>query len=181
MQLPLFSMKCLGILQSAVSEFVPSAIQWQCFAFIYKSRKGIKVSCMPCPGSNSEVYSEWEVCSWLLLFTWRFVPDNGGHGFLFDATSRHWNHTACRRIALKQVWHMFSSNIGINSLWPSDAIWRQKSGSTLARVMACCLTAPRHYLNQCWLILSTDQWRLSKGNFTTDTPAIIHENQLQFA
>ena len=24
-------------------------------------------------------------------------------------------------------------------------------GSTLAQVMACCLTAPSHYLNQCWL------------------------------
>ena len=24
-----------------------------------------------------------------------------------------------------------------NSLWPNDAIWRQRSGSTLARVMAC--------------------------------------------
>ena len=28
----------------------------------------------------------------------------------------------------------------INSLWPSDAIWRQRSGSRLAQVMACCLT-----------------------------------------
>ena len=41
----------------------------------------------------------------------------------------------------------------VNSLWPSDAIWRQGSGSTLAQVMACCLTAPSHYLNQCWLII----------------------------
>ena len=37
-------------------------------------------------------------------------------------------------------------------LWPSDAIWRQRSGSTLAQVVAWCLTAPSHYLNQCWLI-----------------------------
>ena len=36
-----------------------------------------------------------------------------------------------------------------DSLWPSDTIWRQRSGSTLAQVMACCLTAPSHYLNQC--------------------------------
>ena len=41
-----------------------------------------------------------------------------------------------------------------NSLRPSDAIWWQRSGSTLAQVMACCLTAPSHYLNQCWLIIS---------------------------
>ena len=45
-----------------------------------------------------------------------------------------------------------------NSLWPSDAIWWHRSGSTLAQVMACCLTAPRHYLNQCWLIINEVQW-----------------------
>ena len=42
----------------------------------------------------------------------------------------------------------------INSLWPSDTIWRQRSGSTLAQVMACCLTTPSHYLNQSWLNIS---------------------------
>ena len=46
----------------------------------------------------------------------------------------------------------------INSLRPSDAIWRQRTGSTLAQVMACCLTAPSHYLNQCWLVISEVQW-----------------------
>ena len=35
----------------------------------------------------------------------------------------------------------------VNSLRPIDAIWRHRSGSTLAQVMACCLTAPSHYLN----------------------------------
>ena len=34
-----------------------------------------------------------------------------------------------------------------NSLRHSDAIWRHRSGSTLAKVMACCLTAPSLYLN----------------------------------
>ena len=33
-------------------------------------------------------------------------------------------------------------------------IWRQGSWSTLVQVMACCLTAPSHYLNHCWLIIS---------------------------
>ena len=45
-----------------------------------------------------------------------------------------------------------------NSFGPNDAIWRQRSGSTLAQVMACCLMAPSHYLNQCWLIISEVQW-----------------------
>ena len=57
---------------------------------------------------------------------------------------------------------MFSNFLAIikhiNSLWPSDTIWRHESGSTLAQVMACCLTAPSHYLNQCWLIISGVQW-----------------------
>ena len=42
----------------------------------------------------------------------------------------------------------------LNSLWPSDcdAIWWQRSVSTLAQVMPWCLTAPSHYLSQCWSI-----------------------------
>ena len=40
----------------------------------------------------------------------------------------------------------------VNSLGPSDAIWRWRSWSTLVQVMACCLRAPCHYLNQYWLI-----------------------------
>ena len=54
--------------------------------------------------------------------------------------------------------------VWFNSLWPSDTIWRQRSGSTLAQVMDCCLTAPSHYLNQCWLIISEVQ-RHSLGQF----------------
>ena len=41
-----------------------------------------------------------------------------------------------------------------NSLWLSDAKWRQGSGSTLAQLMACCQVAPSHYLDQSWLIIS---------------------------
>ena len=56
-----------------------------------------------------------------------------------------------------------------NSLEPSDAIWHQRSGSTLAQVMAYCLTASSHYLNQCWLIISKVQWHPPESNFTKDT------------
>ena len=59
----------------------------------------------------------------------------------------------------------------INSLWPSDAIWRHRFGSTLVQVMACCLTAPSHYLNQCWLI-SKVQRHSAERNFTWNNPAI---------
>ena len=64
----------------------------------------------------------------------------------------------------------------INSLWPSDAIWQQWSESTLAQVMACCLMAPSHYLNQCWLIISKVQRHSSEGNFIRDTSATIHSS-----
>ena len=40
-----------------------------------------------------------------------------------------------------------------NSHWSSDAIWQLGSGSTLAQIMACCLMAPSHYLNQCWFLI----------------------------
>ena len=39
----------------------------------------------------------------------------------------------------------------IKSLWPNDAIWWHRCGFTLDQVMASCLTAPSHYLNQYWL------------------------------
>ena len=60
----------------------------------------------------------------------------------------------------------------INSLWPSNTIWRHKSGSKLAHVIVCCLTAPSHYLNQCWLIISKVQLHSSGCNFTRDVSAI---------
>ena len=42
----------------------------------------------------------------------------------------------------------------INSLSPSDTIWCRRSWSTLAQVMAWCLTAPSHYLSHCWIIIA---------------------------
>ena len=47
-----------------------------------------------------------------------------------------------------------SSKFKVNSLWPSDAMHRRRSWSILVHVMAYCLAAPRHYLNQCWLIIN---------------------------
>ena len=58
----------------------------------------------------------------------------------------------------------YGNHIVSASLEPSDAIWRQRSGSTLAQVMAWCLTAPSHYLNQCWLNISKVEWHSSKAS-----------------
>ena len=45
------------------------------------------------------------------------------------------------------IWKCLKNAAHFNLLWPSDAIWQHNSGSTLAQVMACCLTAPSHYRN----------------------------------
>ena len=43
----------------------------------------------------------------------------------------------------------------MNSLWPSDAIWRRKISSSFDQVMTyvACLVSS-HFLNQCWLIVN---------------------------
>ena len=51
----------------------------------------------------------------------------------------------------------------INSLWPDDDIWRHGTRSLLAQVMAYCLAASSHYLNQCWLIIGEFPWHSSQG------------------
>ena len=69
-----------------------------------------------------------------------------------------------------------------NSLWPRDAIYGiarpqwvkpcdSQSGSPLAQVMGCCVTAPIYYPNQC-LLTSLVNWHSSESNFTRDTSVI---------
>ena len=67
----------------------------------------------------------------------------------------------------------------LNTLWPSDVIWPHRSRSTLAQVMACCLMAPSHYLNQCWLLISEVLWHSPDSNFTENTEDIYRWNQFE--
>ena len=59
-------------------------------------------------------------------------------------------------------WHIYGS-LSLNELKPSDAIWRHRTGSALAQVMACCLVASSHYENQFWLIISEVFWCSSEA------------------
>ena len=68
-----------------------------------------------------------------------------------------------------------------NSSRPSDAIWWQRSGSTLAQVMACCLTAPSHYLNQCWPMISEVLCNSYDTNFTENTSNVYHWNEFKIS
>ena len=66
----------------------------------------------------------------------------------------------------------------VNSLLNYSISWHE-SGSTLAQVMAWCLTAPSHNLNQCWLLISGVLWHSPEGNFTSMAQATIMYNNLK--
>ena len=80
-----------------------------------------------------------------------------------------------------QIW-MWLKNLTctlMNTLFPSDAIWRYRTRSTLVQVVAWCLMAPSHYLKQCWLNIKWGQWHLFKGNSTRIMSATSHKNYLE--
>ena len=53
-----------------------------------------------------------------------------------------------------------------SSFWPSDSIWRYRTVSTLAQVMAWCL-------NRCWLIIHEVLWQsITQGQFHNFQPSI---------
>ena len=74
-----------------------------------------------------------------------------------------------------QIWeqNMF------NSLWPSDVIWHHRSCSTLFQLMACCLTTPSYYLNQCWLLTSDLLWHSNESIITMNGQGAITYNEFQ--
>ena len=76
----------------------------------------------------------------------------------------------------KLIWKCCLQNDGhlvhaliFSPLWPSGTIWWQRIESTLVQVMAWCLMAPSHYLNQCWLLIHEVQRHSPESNFTMRT------------
>ena len=55
-----------------------------------------------------------------------------------------------------------------------DNIWCRRSWLTMVQVMVCYLTAPSHYLNQCWLIINLILWHSFQGNVYLNTPDVNH-------
>ena len=68
---------------------------------------------------------------------------------------------------------------GLNSIYPSDAIWRHISGSILDRVMACCLKTLGYYLNCCWPIIREVFWHRVEGKFSRNAKDIYHWYEYQ--
>ena len=76
-----------------------------------------------------------------------------------------WKYTLCwQSVGSKQATLLY------NPSWLGDIIWRQRTESILVQVMAWCLMAPSHYLNQYWLTIIKIRWHSSQGNFTNDAP-----------
>ena len=69
----------------------------------------------------------------------------------------------------------------IKSLWPGDAIWQQRTGSTLVQEMAYCLTAPSHYLNQHWLIITVILRHSHTSNFPKEYSSVRWVWKLTFS
>ena len=92
---------------------------------------GFTVISYPCQPVS---YSPGRVC---VLF---LILPTGGH------QSAAWLDNSLRKCP-GAGWNLFWFDV--NSLWPSDTIWHHGTWSTLVQVMACCLMAPSHYLNQC--------------------------------
>ena len=52
-----------------------------------------------------------------------------------------------------------------NSLWAGDALWRHRSMSALAQVMAWCLKALSHCPSHCTRLIGKALWRSTESNF----------------
>ena len=80
----------------------------------------------------------------------------GGH---ISIEIAYWSFAILMSAKVNSKWLMFlhCQPSAYEGLLTHCGLWRQRSGSTLAQVMVCCLMAPSHYLNQCWLIISEVQ------------------------
>ena len=141
----------------AKSQYVTSALKWM---------RGLKL-CAP------DMYWLCWRKNMKCIFWFSIISDNAGtvsnHPFILhmQCYGCWWSGDTCKGTFLLsfEILSGLDTLLGINSLGPSDAMCRQKTGSTLAQVMACCLTTPSHCLNQCWHITNKLQWHSSQGKF----------------
>ena len=85
----------------------------------------------------------WLKCSKEFSF---FVPSwPASFSFLYKGSNS--------RTLIPPLHYVFAFEVTVNSLRPGDAMWCNRTWSTLVQVMAWCLMAPSHYLNQCRLII----------------------------
>ena len=127
-------------------------LTWRCFVPVFSARESVtggyrKRICRQTGRLRAWHRSQWRaavVVWWVILMPTSFIF----MGF-----------TCYCRTEVFYLQIFFFRNLqniclpGLNSLWPSDAIWWHGTGSTLTQVIACCYLATSHCLNQCWLML----------------------------
>ena len=113
---------------------------------------------------NSFWETDFQLCAAILSCHFFFKPSNHSISIkavlqprLLPVTCSHINeirryHAQLVRLSNIQYCKGYAILYYVMSLMLGNVTWRHTSGSTLIEVMACCLTAPCHYLNQCWLI-----------------------------
>ena len=91
-------------------------------------------------------------------------PEQGGN----MVTTMGWGfsdfrHLFCFTLLINKAC-MYHNHIPLMYIFdsPANECWVSFS----FKVMACCLTAPNHYLNQCWLIVIEVLWHLPEVDFT---------------
>ena len=106
--------------------------------------------------------TQYGVMKWHKMVSWNEVNISTGNCLLPDSikplpvlmlTQHTWSPVTFiwGWFFFKQLRNLWQK-LCFNSLWSGDTIWQHWSGSTLVQVMACCLTAPSHYLNQYWQV-----------------------------
>ena len=67
----------------------------------------------------------------------------------------------------------FMERVTPGIMWPTDAVWRHKSGSILTHIIYRCLTTPSHYGSRHWRIISNVSWHSSQISPQTHQPSMI--------
>ena len=122
----------------------------------------------------------WNACGHLICFISSFVYCM--KTVLINNTfTLHWTWYNETVIVITKYYFLYEThplvliqrfNLPYIPLWPSVIISWHRSESTLAKVIACCLTAPSHYLNQCWILNNEILWHSLESNFKTSTEAL---------
>ena len=124
----------------------------------------VEVICLQCIKYGCPMTTE--IRYWVSLGRWDRSHGSFVLPILLSCYIHHYRcyHATC--IVIIQHVILWCVKFGwLNSLWPSDR--RHRSGSGLALAMACCLTAPSHYLNQSWFIIKDVLWYSHESTFLT--------------
>ena len=89
---------------------------------------------------------------------------SGEYSYQIWSQSKQWGYSEiCGKCLTKRPGNSWNSV----ETYLLAAEWHHRTWSTLVQVMVCCLMAPSHYLNQCWLIICKVQWHSEEHDHNT--------------